>query len=315
MDDLLWFEKYRPTELEGMVLDEHITNKVEEYLENDNIPHLCFYGPPGSGKTTLALIIIEELQAQKLILNASSNDRGINTIKGRVKQFASSEAYKESQKIVFLDEADGLTPDAQKALKNTMETYSSNCRFIITANNIHAINDAILSRCTQFELHTYSKEELYDFLHNICFEESVSFNDDGDEERDDLDKLIDIFYPDVRTIINKLQQGVSGKAREFKLQNVTGALSDPKQLKRLLNKADVREARAYWSEVTDFTLMYKYLFNTYLFKLKDKNEVKSEIALEIAEYMYRDKTVVDKEINFTACCISIMGILDKKIKF
>jgi replication factor C small subunit len=306
-NDLLWFAKWRPQYIDDMTLQFNTRVKLEEYLEKENIPHLLFYGDPGSGKTTIGHILIKELHAQKIILNAGSVDRGIAAVKGKIKDFARSESRDESLKIVFLDEADGMTPEAQVGLKNTMETYSSNCRFILTANNLDKVDYAIRSRCTLFELKSYDKGKLFTYMDTICQGEGVKY------VKEEINILIDAYYPDIRSIINNLQLGTVDD--EFSLNNLDSIIVDKDIIKKLLLIGNVRKLRELWNGVTNFTFYYKYLFDEFLFEIKIGSNIKSEIALEIAEFMYRDKIVVDREINFTACCISVMGVMKIKLTF
>ncbi len=302
LKNYIWYEKYRPHSLKEMVLAQR--DVFETYLEEKDIPHLLFHGPPGSGKTTLALILIERLKAQKLILNASSEDRGIATIKGTVKQFAMSKSLGGKIKIIFLDEADALTPDAQKALRNTMETYSNNCRFILTANYLDKIIEPIRSRCTSFAFTKYPKKKLLRLLMGILDKEKVTY------DLEDVEVLVTRLYPDIRTIINNLQAGsISGI---FTLDQCLTAKIDPKRIGKFIQQGELRGLRELWAGMTDFLWLYKYLFDVFVPNMSKERE---EGARIVGEYLYRDSTVVDREINVSACCIELMVLLDKEVIF
>lgn len=155
MKNMIWYEKYRPDKLSSLILDKETRQSFKTFIKEKQIPHVLLHGPAGSGKTTLSMILLKEIAAGKLVLNASSDDRGIATIKYKVKQFASAHRGGQGKlNIVLLDEADGTTSDAQLALKNTMETYHKNCRFILTCNQIDRIIDPIVSRCMLFKFDT-----------------------------------------------------------------------------------------------------------------------------------------------------------------
>ena len=298
----IWYEKYRPHSLREMTLSQG--GIFVSYLDAKDIPHLLFHGPPGSGKTTLALILIEGLKAQKLILNASSEDRGIKTIRGMVKRFAMSRSLPGKKKIVFLDEADGLTSDAQPALRNTMETYSGNCRFILTANYLDKIIEPIRSRCTAFAFTKYPKKKLLRLLMGILDKEDVNY------DLEDVEVLVKRLYPDIRTIINNLQAGSIGGT--FELDQCLTARIDPKKIGKLIGQGKLRGLRELWMGATEFLWLYKYLFDVFVPSMSKERE---EGARIVGEYIYRDSSVVDREINVSACCIELMVLLGKEVVF
>ena len=300
--DLIWYEKYRGTKLDHLILPKNIRKNMDKYVKDKEIPHLLFHGPVGSGKTTLALILIKLVASSKLILNASSEDRGIATVKKRVRQFASSQRIdKDKLNIVFFDEADGLTPDAQLALKNTIETYQSNCRFIFTANDMDKVTDAIYSRCTMFEFTSMPKEYFLKSLYRILEKENIKF-----KERD-VKKVVERYGTDVRTILNNLQvASVSGR---FKVKDILD-MFDTKEIESLIKSGNILKIREAWGTQIDFTWFYRFLFNDFLANEDLESDQRVEVALVIAEYMWKNKTVADKEINATACCLEIMTALE-----
>lgn len=302
--DFIWYERHRPSSLGDMVLLRDYREVFDSYLENRDIPHLLFYGPPGSGKTTLAQILIEGLRSQKLVLNASSEDRGIKTIRGKVKQFAMSKAIRGTLKIIFLDEADALTVDAQRALRNTMETYSGGCRFILTANFLDRILEPIRSRCTVFAFTKYPKKRLLRYLIKILGKEKVIY------DLEDVMVVVERFYPDIRTIVNNLQAGsVQGT---FKLDQCLTTGVDPEGVGKLIIQGKLRELRGMWVGATDFLWLYKYLFDVFVPSMSDE---RPEGARIVAEYLYRDSSVADREINIAACCAELMVLLGKEVVF
>lgn len=195
----MWVEKYRPKILKDVVGDSKF--KVQKYLDNhEQMPHLLLYSTtPGTGKTATAKIIIKELGDDALILN-SSDDRKIETIREKVNGFVKSKsANLDYRRVVFLDEADGLTYVAQDALRNLMETYSSNAIFILTCNNINKISDAIQSRCVKISFMEPDKKEIYKYLENICINEQLEYDSDG------LNEIINANYPSIRNCVQVLQ--------------------------------------------------------------------------------------------------------------
>ena len=195
----MWTEKYRPTKLDEMVGD--FKDKIKKNLEEPNkMQHLLLYSTvPGTGKTTLAKVIINELGADKLVLN-SSDDRKIETVREKVNAFVKTKSSKSgSRRIVFMDEADGLTNAAQDALRNLMETYASNALFILTCNHVSKISDAVQSRCTKIEFTKPAKEDILQYLKPICENENLEYTDEG------LNKIIDINYPSIRNCVQVLQ--------------------------------------------------------------------------------------------------------------
>ena len=137
MSNSLWVEKYRPKNLENYIGNEHLKSKVEHYLESGDVPHLLLYGKAGTGKTTLAKLIINNIECDYLYINAS-DENNVDTVRTKVKNFASTIGFKDT-KVIILDECDYITPNAQAALRNLMETFSKHCRFILTCNYVERI--------------------------------------------------------------------------------------------------------------------------------------------------------------------------------
>jgi len=304
MKSMIWAEKFRPSKLKQLILPPKTRRAFEEFIEEKQIPNIILYGPPGSGKTTLSLILLKELADRKLTLNASSGDRGVATVKQKIKQFASTQrSSKKKLNIVLLDEADGLTVDAQLALKGTMDSYQANCRFIFTANQFDKINEAIVSRCILFEFNTFKKQDVVDLAEKILKAERIEYRNRI------VEKIVNLYYPDVRTIINNLQLGSVGG----KLQMADMSL-DTNQVMDFLKRGKITKLRELWKNRVDFIWVYKYLFNGFIIKHMP-DEVKPEAAVVVADYLYKDKGIADKEINCTACCIELMSLLEVNIDF
>jgi len=197
--DVLWTEKYRPTSLDELALDDATRAVLDAYLEAGEIPHLLMIGPPGSGKTTVARIIYQSLDAAVLPLNASS-DRGIDTVRDKIKGFAAT-LLSRTWNIVFLDEADAMTADAQTSLRNTMESYAERTRFILTANFGHRIIGAIQSRCQLLTFGAPPLAERVRVLQHVLDAEGVA-----------ADKMAVLGYaekyPDMRRMLNAAQRAI-----------------------------------------------------------------------------------------------------------
>jgi len=198
--DCMWTEKYRPDRVENIVGD--FKEKIMKYLQNPNsIPHFLFYSKtPGTGKTTLAKAIINELGYDALILN-SSDDRKIETVRDKVKEFAITKSSKlGTKRIIFLDEVDGMLKASQDALRNVMETYANNVIFILTCNNINKIIEPLQSRCTAIPFARPQKEEVVKYLQVICEKEEMQYTEEG------LMALVDMNYPSIRNCVMSLQE-------------------------------------------------------------------------------------------------------------
>jgi len=195
----MWVEKYRPTKLSQLVGD--FKDKIAKYLENPaSMQHLLFYSiTPGTGKSSLAKIIVNELGADALIMN-SSDDRKIESVREKVNNFVKTKSSKVGiRKVVIMDEVDGMTNIAQDALRNIMESYASNALFILTCNHASKINDAIKSRCVTIEFTSPDRTEIFNYLKHICDNEKLEYTDDG------LKHVININYPSIRNCVQTLQ--------------------------------------------------------------------------------------------------------------
>ena len=294
----LWVEKYRPQDLSTYVGNESLKTQVERFLGDGNVPHLLLYGKAGGGKTTLAKIIVNNVDCDYLYINAS-DERNIDVVRDKLKTFASSIGFK-SMKVVILDESDYMTPMAQAALRNLMETFSKHCRFILTCNYVEKIIDPIQSRCQTYKIIPPSKKQVALHAKNILEKENISF------DLDDLALVVTAGYPDMRKVINELQRmSIDGKLNvdkdgmihnEFKLQFLD-AIRNGESI------GTIRKMVAD-SNFTEYTELYRLLYD----------EVESfgvekmpEIIADISKGSYQDVLVVDKEINFIATVSRILG--------
>ena len=303
LEHSLWVEKYRPTSLDTYIGNEHLKSKVSVYLESGDLPHLLLYGKAGTGKTTLAKLLVNNIECDYMYINAS-DENSVDTVRNKVRGFASTMGFKD-YKIIILDECDYITPNAQAALRNLMETFSKHCRFILTCNFVERIIDPIQSRCQSFQVIPPSKKEVALHIHNILKEEDIA------SKMDDVAGLVNAGYPDIRRVINSCQrQCVDGMLVVDKQSLVE---SDYKmKLMEIIKKESKKDAFKNVrklladSQVTDFAELYKLMYD----------EVDSygtghiaECILIIAKYQLSDSQVVDKEINAMAMIIELLGVI------
>ena len=296
----LWCEKYRPTKLENYVGNDTLKEKVRQYIKENDIPHLLLYGGAGTGKTTLAKLITKSIKCDVLYINAS-DDNGIDTIRGKIKNFASTIGF-NGLKVIILDEADYLTAAGQAGLRNTMETFSMNTRFILTCNYHERIIEPIHSRCQSYEIHPPSKKDVAANIVNILKTEKVKF------DKDSVVLLVNSHYPDIRAIINTAQRGVvDGELKLAKEDVLQGDIKS--KLIDMLKNSNKKEAFANIRQlVADNNLkQFNELFSEMYEKVADyAPEKQADVILILAEGQFHDASVVDKEINFMATIINIL---------
>jgi|TARA_B100001964_G_scaffold240797_1_gene311583 DNA polymerase III delta prime subunit len=303
MSNTLWVEKYRPLSLDTYIGNEHLKSKVEIYLESGDLPHLLLYGKAGTGKTTLAKILVKNIESDYLYINAS-DENSVDTVRNKVRQFASTVGFKDL-KIIILDECDYITPNAQAALRNLMETFSKHCRFILTCNFVERIIDPIQSRCQLFQIIPPSKVEVAQRLNEILEKEEINY------ELQDLKILIDSNYPDIRRTINSAQRNVVNLQLKLDIASIIQNDYKLKLLEILKTQdkktafKDIRQLLAD-NKITDFADLFRLLYDEV--DGYGKGHV-AESILVIAKYELSDSQVVDKEINAMAMIIELLGVI------
>jgi replication factor C small subunit len=300
----LWVEKYRPKKLEDYVGNEHLKSKVQVYLENDDVPHLLFYGKAGTGKTTLAKLIANTIECDYIIINAS-DENNVDTVRNKVKNFASTIGFKKI-KIIILDEFDYMTPNAQAILRNLMETFSKHCRFILTCNYVEKVIDPNKSRCQTFQIVPPTKKDVAIQISKILTSESIKF------EPKNLVPIIDASYPEIRKIINTCQLNSIKGELKIDVQNLLENDYKQKVLDILKSSDDkrnkymtIRQVIAD-SKVTDFTELYALLYEK-VDEYAGSNI--SNVILVLAEGQYRCGVSIDKEIPTMAAIIQILNLI------
>jgi len=299
--DKIWVEKYRPQTLSDVILDNETLRVVEEYT--NEIPNLLFVGNPGTGKTTLARVIVNDILGCNYLYINASDESGIDTIRHNITNFAQTKSFDGGVKVVILDEADGLTSQAQAALRNTMETYAKYCRFILTANYKHKIIPALQSRCQSLTIKPVV-ELAVKRCYNILKDENVKV---PEEQKKKFVQLVKRHFPDLRKTINELQKNVIDSEL-----CITSVVSDNELLEAVFKKIASKqclEARRYLIENEDRfqgdydTLLSNYLNFIYSANIDDIK--KKEMIAIIADHLYKSAFVVDKEINAFACLVNL----------
>ena len=307
-DHTLLVEKHRSKNLNEYVGNEHIKKTIEQYLGQNDIQNLIFYGPAGTGKTTLAKLIVNNLNCDYLYINAS-DERGIETIRDKVSGFASTASFKPL-KVVILDEADFLTIQAQASLRNVIETFSRTTRFIMTCNYVERIIDPLQSRCQVLKVIPPSKGEVAKHIAGVMEKESISF------ERDDLKTIVNQYYPDLRKCLNTIQLSIvydKAKGEDDKWLKIDKSVLVSSNymvqvLKELMkSKSSWREIRQIIANanVQDFEEFYRFLYDN---APKYANGKEGMVAIYINEYSYQSNFRIDKEINVMALVAKLIEL-------
>ena len=309
MAENLWVEKYRPRKIDDCILTSELKETFKQFVNQKELPNLLLSGTAGTGKTTVARALCEELGVDYIIINGSDEGRQIDTLRNKIKNFASTVSLTETgrHKVVILDEADYMNPESvQPALRNFIETFYKNCRFIFTCNYKNKILPALHSRCTVIDFTIANGQkvktatQLMNRLCNILTEEKIEF------DKKVLAELIQKYFPDFRRTINELQRySVRGKIDSGILFSITEA--DTKELIKVLKEKRFNDMRKWVIQNLDkepsslfssvYEILYKYL----------QPQSIPQAVLVIAGYQYKSAFVADQEINMVACLTEVMA--------
>ena len=292
-------EKYRPDTLEGYICKEDTKQKFDEFIKQQDIPHLLFAGKPGAGKTTIAKILVKNIDCDYLYINAT-DERSIDVMRDKVGAFAAAGSFKPL-KIVILDEATHILQAGQVILLNMMETYSLTTRFILTGNYPERLIDPLRSRCQEFDLAPPSKKIIAQHISVILDKEDIEY------EIPDLVTIVNKYFPDFRKIINNCQKyTIDGALRLDTMSNTDDNYKDAllAELKKPSVKSfnNIRQIIAN-TDLEDFDDVYKFLYE----KLNEYSNGNEGIVIcYLEEYMYHATFRLDKEINIMACIAKIL---------
>lgn len=292
-------ELYRPNVLENYVGNENIKKTISQYLKQNDIQNFLFYGPAGTGKTTLAKLIVNNLDCEFLYINAS-DERGIETIRDKVTSFASVASF-SPLKVVILDESDFLTIQAQASLRNVIETFSRNTRFILTCNFVERIIDPIQSRCQTFKIVPPTKKEVAIHLAGICDKENIKYDINS------LGQIVNKYYPDLRKMLNTIQS--SNIDGQLTLDNSVlvsaGYMEDiVNELQQSKPKFNTIRQIVADSGVDDFDELFKFLYENSSKYLPGKE---GTVAILINEHQYKSNFRIDKEINLMSLISNLIN--------
>jgi len=306
MNEFLWVEKYRPKTISECVLTTDLYKTFTQIIEQGEIQNMMFTGSAGTGKTTVARALCNVLDLDYIIINGSE-ESGIDTLRNKIKQFASSVSLSGGYKVVILDEADYLNPQStQPALRGFIEEFSANCRFILTCNFKNRIIEPLHSRCSVIEFAIPKKERealassFMNRIMNILREETINYDEQV------IAELIMKYFPDFRRTINELQRySTFGKIDSGILVNATDITIDT--LMSSLKMKDFKKMRQWVADNIDIepASMFRKMYDN----MNDHVEPSSipQMVLILADYQYKNSFVADHELNMVACCTEIMA--------
>ena len=309
-DHFLWVEKYRPKTIDDCVLPEATKSTFKKFLKQGEVPNLLLCGTAGTGKTTVARALCEELGCDYIVINGSDEGRQIDTLRTKIKQFASAFSFENKTKVVIIDEADYLNKDSvQPALRAFIENFSENCRFIFTCNYKNRIISPLHSRTTVIEFKSDKKDKaalatkFMKRMQGILDAEGVTYKDPV------LAELLMKYFPDYRRVINELQRYSSaGTIDEGILSNISDI--NTKELINSLKDKDWKKMRQWVANNVDSDPqgIFRFIFDSLLPEITTV----PQMVLLIADYQYKAAFVADQEINLTACLTEIMASIQFK---
>jgi len=309
-EEFLWVEKYRPQTINDCILPQSLKQTFLKIVETKELPNMLFSGTAGLGKTTVARALCNELELDYIVVNASE-EGNIDTLRGKIKSFASSVSLMSKYKVIILDEADYLNPQStQPALRGFIEEFSNNCRFILTCNFKNRIIEPLHSRCSVYEFNTTKKDMigLCDQFLKRCVHilEREGFGV-AETQRENIANLIVRYAPDWRRILNELQRFTIGG---FSEQVQVSATYD--SLYQALSKKDFKKVRKWVAENSDAdpSVVFRNIYDNMYEKIEPHHIPQTVIIL--ADYQYKNAFVADHELNTVACLTELMSEIDFK---
>lgn len=303
--EYLWVEKFRPKTVSDCILPDRIKKVFQSYVDTANIPNLMLTGSAGVGKTTVAMAMCEEIGLNYMFIN-SSEERGIDMLRTKIRGYASTISLTGGRKVIILDEADYLTPDAQAALRGAVEEYSENCSFIFTCNFKSRLLDALHSRCSVIDFSLKADEkprmaaQLFQRLSTILINQKVEY------DKQVLIKIVEKFFPDYRRTLNELQRYSSGGSIDA---GTLAQISDVRKIADLvgyLKEGNFAEMRKWVVTNSDIepSRIYRKVYDSLYEYFKPASIPQAVVIL--AKYQYQSAFVADQEINLVACLTEIM---------
>ena len=312
MTDALWVERFRPKTISDCILTPHLKKTFQEIIDTGEVPNLLLTGTAGTGKTTVARAICNELDLDYILINASESGN-IDTLRGKIKQFASSISLQGGYKVVILDEADYLNAQStQPALRGFIEEFSNNCRFILTCNFKNKIIEPLHSRCGVVEFNT-SKKDMVQLCEQFMKRAMGILKDEGIaiDNPDLVAELIMRHAPDWRRILNELQRHSRGSTLDLDVisKSTHGSIND---LYLHLKAKDFKEMRKWVANNMDVdsAAIFRGVYDTMTDKVSD-NSI-PQLVLILADYQYKAAFVADAELNMVACLTECMANLEYK---
>ena len=310
----VWTEKHRPDTLSEVVGQDKITERLEAFVDEDSIPHMMFAGPAGTGKTTSAVALAKDLYGddwkQNFMETNASDERGIDVVREKIKDFARTKSVNADYKIIFLDEADALTSDAQQALRRTMEQFSSNCRFILSCNYSSKIIDPIQSRCAVFRFNRLEEDDVKEYIKRLGKEEDFKISKDA------IEAVMRVSEGDLRRVTNILQTA-SINNEEIEEEDIYGVAASlrPEEIHEILEKSlngDFIEAREELADLMiDRGLDGQDVISSIhreIFELDISDEGKLEIMEKLGEFEFRISEGGSSDIQIEALLAQISNL-------
>lgn len=309
MEHLLWTEKYRPRTVEDCILPERLKAVFQQYVNQKEMPNLLLAGGAGVGKTTIAKAMCNEIGCDYMVINGS-DENGVDTIRVKIKNYASSISLSGGRKVVILDEADYLTPNAQAILRNAIEEFAANCSFIFTCNYKNKIIDPLHSRCAVIEFNLKNGEKaqmasaFFKRITHILNIEKVEFDEKV------IAEVVKKHFPDFRRVINELQRYSKLGKIDVGILSQIGDISITQIVKHLKEK-DFTSVRK-WAASTDIdnTTFFRKLYDA-LYDIVKPQSIPQAVLI-LADYQYKQAFVADHEINLVACLTEIMASVEFK---